>query len=166
MKIVREFVKPLNRLIVESAIAIEQRFPFRHFDSCRLKLSAMHRVPAFGGGAIRATEAMESNEQSRRLKPLPLSTISARPSVNPNGIPSQSRGLARRAPTLGKTKITRSTLKGLRHGAPDHERRDATQFGLKNTLRSAPRVGARRANPGLYDAIPLGLCGGHSPSPC
>jgi hypothetical protein len=50
-----------------------------------------------------------------------------------------------------------TTLKGLRQNAGLPERNDATPLGLKIILRSAPRVGARRANPGLIDAIPLGL---------
>src|SRR6185503_14272571 len=91
------------------------------------------------------------------LESTSLPTSSARPSVNPNGIPSQSPGRARRAPTLGNARRARSTRKGLRHEARPPSGRDATQFGLKTILRSAPRVGARRANPGLWDAIPLGL---------
>jgi cbb3-type cytochrome oxidase maturation protein len=57
--------------------------------------------------------------------------------------------------TLGPVK-KETTLKGLRHKATGLEQNDATPLGLKRDLRSLPRVGAQRANPGLSDAIPLG----------
>ena len=62
--------------------------------------------------------------------------------------------------TLGLATIERTTLKGLCHDARYLERNDATPLRLKIILHRAPRVGARGANPGLNDAIPLGLSEG------
>ena len=52
--------------------------------------------------------------------------------------------------------ISEHPLKGLQ---PEREGEAATPLGLKNIFPWKPRVGARRANPGLMDAIPLGLSG-------
>src|ERR1041385_3506058 len=68
--------------------------------------------------------------------------------------------VASRRATLGVPSETMPTLKGLRHPARHRDGSDATPLGLRLILRDAPRVGARRANPGLKDAIPLGLSEG------
>jgi hypothetical protein len=59
--------------------------------------------------------------------------------------------------TLGLAKKGRTTLKGLCHDANLLEQKDATPLGLKIILPRRPRVVAGGANPGLDDAIPLGL---------
>jgi len=59
--------------------------------------------------------------------------------------------------TVGQATRESPTLKGLRHETHHREQKDATPWGLKIILRGAPRVGARRASPGLDDAISLGL---------
>ncbi len=62
----------------------------------------------------------------------------------------------------GSGRRIRTTLKGLRHGARPRWETDATPLGLRIILPLTPRVGAERTNPGLDDAIPLGLSGIHT----
>ena len=83
---------------------------------------------------------------------LPLRTSSWAFSVNPKGIASSSPGL-RGTSYPGKDRRTPSTLKGLKHVRTE----GCNPVGVESPLPTLPRVGARRANPGLTDTIPLGL---------
>ena len=72
----------------------------------------------------------------------------------PTGLHHAAQGCEARA-TLGKAGQIPSTLKGLKHARAQ----GCNPVGVGDSLLMPPRVGARRANPGLNDAIPLGLAG-------
>src|SRR5207248_951359 len=99
-----------------------------------------------------------SSEQKNQ--PMKKPTRMSRPGESQRDSITQPRVASRRA-TLGRTTGKKTTLKGLHHdahlGPPPQEGRDAIPLGLRDVSDVLPRVARRTRNPGLTDAIPLGL---------
>jgi hypothetical protein len=114
--------------------------------------------------------------RSSGLVPREASWLSAVPDFHPLQFPAvgpripkgfrQSAQGCESASYPGSGSRIRTTMKGLRHGARPRWETDATPLGLRIILPPTPRVGAGRTNPGLNDAIPLGLSGIHGGPNC